>query len=180
MVTIHQPSAQLFARFDKLLLLASGGKTVYFGDIVPNASTIKDYLGKHGSHCPPQANPAEYMIDLVTGHGTFPAQDWNQTWLRSAEHEKLGNELDEMIEHAAAQLVGHNDDDHEFAASMWTQAKLVTQRMNISLFRNTDYLNSKLAMHISLGFLNDFTFWMIGDSLNDLQQNLFTIAISSS
>lgn len=29
--TIHQPSAVLFQRFDRLLLLAEGGKTVYFG-----------------------------------------------------------------------------------------------------------------------------------------------------
>jgi ABC-type multidrug transport system ATPase subunit len=29
--TIHQPSAILFQRFDRLLLLAEGGKTVYFG-----------------------------------------------------------------------------------------------------------------------------------------------------
>lgn len=29
--TIHQPSATLFSNFDRLLLLARGGKTVYFG-----------------------------------------------------------------------------------------------------------------------------------------------------
>jgi ABC-type multidrug transport system ATPase subunit len=29
--TIHQPSAMLFQRFYRLLLLAEGGKTVYFG-----------------------------------------------------------------------------------------------------------------------------------------------------
>lgn len=33
LVTIHQPFAQLFSQFDTLLLLAKGGKTVYFGDI---------------------------------------------------------------------------------------------------------------------------------------------------
>lgn len=33
--TIHQPSAMLFQRFDRLLLLAPGGKTVYFGGKFP-------------------------------------------------------------------------------------------------------------------------------------------------
>jgi hypothetical protein len=47
--------------------------------------------------------------------------------------------------------------------------------MNLSLFRNTEYLNNKFAMHISLALLNGFTFWMIGDSATDLQQNLFTV-----
>jgi len=33
--TIHQPSAMLFQRFDRLLLLADRGKTVYFGWSLP-------------------------------------------------------------------------------------------------------------------------------------------------
>ena len=33
--TIHQPSAMLFGQFDHLLLLAPGGKTVYFGGKCP-------------------------------------------------------------------------------------------------------------------------------------------------
>ncbi|KKY15173.1 putative abc-2 type transporter [Diplodia seriata] len=39
LVTIHQPSAQLFERFDRLLLLQNGGKTIYFGDIGENSRT---------------------------------------------------------------------------------------------------------------------------------------------
>ncbi|KAF4998964.1 hypothetical protein FGRMN_2763 [Fusarium graminum] len=176
LVTIHQPSAQLFAQFDTLLLLAKGGKTVYFGDIGDNASTIKSYFGRYGAECPPEANPAEHMIDVVSGNGgASHQQDWNKIWLESPEHEHLGKELDHMVEDALSRPSGVNDDGNEFAASLWTQTKLVSHRMNISLFRNTEYVDNKIAMHISLALLNGFTFWMIGDSLTDLQQNLFTV-----
>lgn len=176
LVTIHQPSAQLFAQFDTLLLLAKGGKTVYFGDIGDNANTIKSYFGRLGAPCPPEANPAEHIIDVVSGNGgPSHQQDWNKIWLESSEHAKLGKELDQMIEDALSRPSGANDDGNEFAASMWTQTKLVSHRMNISLFRNTEYVYNKIAMHISLALLNGFTFWMIGDSLTDLQQNLFTV-----
>ncbi|KAE8143416.1 ABC-2 type transporter-domain-containing protein [Aspergillus pseudotamarii] len=173
LVTIHQPSAQLFTQFDKLLLLTAGGKTVYFGAIGQNASTVKEYFGRYGSPCPPEANPAEHMIDVVSENGE--GQDWNQIWLQSPEHRQLSEELDNMVAEALDRTTTVNDDQYEFAASLWTQTKLVTHRMNISLFRNTEYLNNKFAMHISLALLNGFTFWMIGDSLTDLQQNLFTV-----
>ncbi|KAH8761629.1 putative ABC transporter [Diaporthe sp. PMI_573] len=174
LVTIHQPSAQLFAQFDKLLLLTSGGKTVYFGDIGTDAKTVKEYFGRNGAPCPPEANPAEHMIDIVSGQGRH-GKDWNRVWLQSREYIQFTKELDGMIEDAAGRPESVTDDGYEFAASIWTQTKLVTHRMNVSLFRNTDYLDNKFAMHISLALLNSLTFLMIGDSLTDLQQNLFTI-----
>jgi ABC-type multidrug transport system ATPase subunit len=176
LVTIHQPSAQLFAQFDTLLLLASGGKTVYFGDIGNNADTLKAYFARHGAPCPPEANPAEHMIDVVSGNTPQEGRrDWNQVWLESPEHDQLVRDLDTLVHEAAARPSETNDDGHEFAATMWTQVKLVTHRMNVSLFRNTEYIDNKFAMHVSLALLNGFSFWMIGDSLTDLQQNLFTV-----
>ncbi|KAJ5771732.1 hypothetical protein N7520_002261 [Penicillium odoratum] len=174
LVTIHQPSAQLFAQFNTLLLLAKGGKTVYFGDIGDNASTVKAYFAKHGAPCPPEANPAEHMIDVVSGAASKNI-DWNKVWLQSPEHDQLTTELDIMVTEGAARASGTIDDGHEFAASMWTQVKLVTHRMNISLYRNTEYIDNKFAMHISLALLNGFSFWMIKDRLIDLQKNLFTV-----
>src|SRR4029434_109299 len=38
--TIHQPNAILFQQFDRLLFLAKGGKTVYFGDIGNNSQSL--------------------------------------------------------------------------------------------------------------------------------------------
>jgi ABC-type multidrug transport system ATPase subunit len=57
LATIHQPSAVIFEQFDRLLLLAKGGKTVYFGDIGSHSRTLLDYLQTNGARpCEPTEN----------------------------------------------------------------------------------------------------------------------------
>lgn len=52
--------------FDRLLLLQKGGQTVYFGDLGPNSSILLNYFESQGGYpCPPQANPAEYILDVI-------------------------------------------------------------------------------------------------------------------
>ena len=174
LVTIHQPSASLFAQFDTLLLLARGGKTVYSGPIGENARTIKEYFGRYGAPCPAESNPAEHMIDVVSG-GLSQGKDWHQIWLDSPEHEGFVAELDHIIADAAAKPPGTKDDGHEFATPLWEQIRLVTQRMNVALYRNTEYINNKFLLHFFTALFNGFTFWQIGDSAADLQLRLFTI-----
>ncbi|KAG9193646.1 hypothetical protein G6011_03681 [Alternaria panax] len=172
LVTIHQPSALLFAQFDTLLLLAKGGKTVYFGDIGDNAATIKEYFGRYDAPCPPGANPAEHMIDVVTGtHG----KDWHQIWLDSPEATRMHQDLDHIITDAAGKEPGTTDDGHEFAMDLWTQTKIVTHRANVSMYRNIDYVNNKFALHIGTALFIGFTFWKIGDTVADQQLVLFAL-----
>ncbi|KAL1960694.1 hypothetical protein VTO42DRAFT_6524 [Malbranchea cinnamomea] len=175
LVTIHQPSAQLFSQFDTLLLLAKGGKTVYFGDIGENGQTVKDYFARYGAPCPPNVNPAEHMIDVVSG-SLSQGKDWAKIWRESSECARASKELDQIIAEAAAKPPGFREDDGlEFAMPLWEQIKLVTKRMSISLYRNTDYVNNKLALHVGSALFNGFSFWMIGDSVSDMQLRLFTI-----
>lgn len=47
--TIHQPSALLFQQFDRLLFLAKGGKTVYFGEIGDQSRMLLDYFEGNGA-----------------------------------------------------------------------------------------------------------------------------------
>ncbi|KAJ2799010.1 hypothetical protein H4R20_004605 [Coemansia guatemalensis] len=60
LVTIHQPSAEMVAQFDKLILLAQG-KLVYMG-ATTQAVPYFEQLGYPLTH----SNPANFFIDLMT------------------------------------------------------------------------------------------------------------------
>ena len=58
--TIHQPSSEIWSRFDQLLLLANG-KTVFVGEVkraVPHFASLE-------CHCPAEFNPADYLMGLI-------------------------------------------------------------------------------------------------------------------
>lgn len=63
--TIHQPSSALFEFFDRLLLVARGGKVVYFGDVGDKSSTLLNYFENNGARvCGETENPAEYILEV--------------------------------------------------------------------------------------------------------------------
>lgn len=90
----------LFYRFDRLLFLTKGGKTVYFGDIGTNSKTIISYFVNSGApHCPPGANPAEWMLKLIgAAPGSSTEIDWSSTWRGSPEYAEVRKELSRMKE----------------------------------------------------------------------------------
>ena len=57
--TIHQPSTEIFALFNRLMLLGNG-RTVYDGP----ASDALDYFSALGYPCPLYNNPADYIIKV--------------------------------------------------------------------------------------------------------------------
>ncbi|KAF1846592.1 uncharacterized protein K460DRAFT_335726 [Cucurbitaria berberidis CBS 394.84] len=174
LVVIHQPSQSLFAQFDTLLLLQRGGKMSYFGDIGKDGSTVKEYFARHGVPCPESTNPAEHMIDVVSG-SLSKQQDWHEVWKSSPEHERALRSLDDIVADAASRESATRDDGHEFAASFKDQALVLMGRMNRALYRDTEYVNNRVILHIFSALFNGFSFWMIGPSVNGLQLRLFAI-----
>ncbi|MGF1973926.1 hypothetical protein, partial [Staphylococcus aureus] len=81
-----------------LLLLERGGETVYFGDIGPDCSILREYFAQHGAHCPSNVNPAEFMLDAI-GAGLAPRigdRDWKDHWLDSAEYQDVLSEIEKI------------------------------------------------------------------------------------
>ncbi|KAK6119745.1 hypothetical protein DH2020_046515 [Rehmannia glutinosa] len=58
--SIHQPSSEVFALFDDLLLLSSG-ETIYFGE----AGMAVEFFGAAGFPCPERRNPSDHFLRCV-------------------------------------------------------------------------------------------------------------------
>jgi ABC-type multidrug transport system ATPase subunit len=182
--TIHQPSAALFEAFDVLLLLAKGGRTTYFGPTGKDSSIVLDYFTRNGAPVVGEVNPAEYIVDVIQGRfGTHI--DWPQRWNESKEKidvmatlEQLDNvkESEKAVNASTTSSDAHSEEDsRDFATPILYQAKLVTYRQFMALWRNPDYIWNKIGLHVSNALFSGFTFWMIGNGSFDLQLRLMAV-----
>ncbi|KAI7365213.1 hypothetical protein KC354_g5046 [Hortaea werneckii] len=62
---VHQPRKQIFYAFDQVLLLAQGGRMVYSG----STAGMEEYFEGMGFQFPLRANPADTLMDIITGDG---------------------------------------------------------------------------------------------------------------
>jgi ATP-binding cassette subfamily G (WHITE) protein 2 (SNQ2) len=176
--TIHQPSAVLFEHFDQLLLLKSGGRTVYFGELGDDSKTLINYLERNGAKkCPPQENPAEYMLEAIgAGNPDYKGQDWGDIWQQSPENDKLGKEISEIVSsRKQAAKNAEARDDREFAMPYPQQWLAVVRRSFVAIWRDPEYILGVTMLHVFTGLFNGFTFWNLGQSQIDMQSRLFSI-----
>jgi ABC-type multidrug transport system, ATPase component len=146
--TIHQPSAMLFQQFDRLLLLAAGGRTVYFGDIGENSKTLTSYFEHYGAeHCSVEENPAEWMLRVIgAAPGSTAIRDWPDTWRKSPEYSEVQKHLTFLEQEAKSDGQAQAGLTQEFASPFHMQLLLCTTRVFEQYWRTPSYLYSKLAM----------------------------------
>ncbi|CAN8098395.1 unnamed protein product [Discula destructiva] len=176
--TIHQPNAALFENFDRLLLLKSGGRCVYFGDIGKDAHVLRDYLARHGAVAGETDNVPEFMLEAI-GAGSAPRignKDWADIWEDSAE---LANVKDTIMRLKDSRKGATQEVDsrleREYASPLMHQLKIVISRTNLSFWRSPNYLFTRLFNHLVIALITGLTFLNLDDSRASLQYKIFVV-----
>lgn len=88
-VSIHQPSSQIFSLFDDLLLLYNG-KTAYYG----RSNSVGTYLSSLGYKCPPEYSLCDFMLDLLNDEtiAEILINNWEYDSINNDEHTSISYE----------------------------------------------------------------------------------------
>ncbi|RLV89830.1 Multidrug resistance protein CDR1 [Spathaspora sp. JA1] len=176
--TIHQPSALLMKEFDRLLFLQAGGRTVYFGKLGENFKSLIGYFEKYGADpCPEDANPAEWMLEVIgAAPGSRATQDYFQVWRNSSEYQDIQEELNSM-ERELPKLprVIDKESSFKYAAPIWKQYLIVSRRALVQTWRSPKYIYSKILLVASSCLFNGFSFFKADKSLQGLQNQMFAV-----
>lgn len=180
--TIHQPTSALLMSFDRLLLLQKGGECVYFGDIGPDSNILLGYFHRNGAVCPPDANPAEWMLDAIGAGQTrrIGDRDWGDIWRTSPELTALKKDIVQIKSDRAetTRKMGHQDQstlEKEYASPLWHQIKVVGRRTHLSFWRSRNYGFTRLFTHVVIALVTGLAFLQLNDSRTSLQYRIFVI-----
>jgi ATP-binding cassette subfamily G (WHITE) protein 2 (SNQ2) len=177
--TIHQPSSVLIQEFDMVLALRPGGETYYFGTVGENGKDIIKYFGDRGVKCPPSKNVAEFLLETAIKPRKLAdgsKVEWTEEWRNSKEAHAVIEKIDSLKRVRSQSVHGkqHEDDSSEFASSTWLQTTELTKRVFTQYWRDPSYLYGKLFVAVIVGIFNGFTFFQLGNSIQDLQNRMFT------
>ena len=113
---------------------------------------VISYFERNGApYCPPAANPAEWMLEVIKPSADGSTQqDWHHTWRDSKEFVQVKEELRSIRSIAGHPSRKHTDvhasQHREFVASTWMQFQLVFVRTWNHFWRMPNYIWSKITL----------------------------------
>jgi len=171
MVTIHQPSMEIFETFDQLVLMKRGGRLIYFGPLGVESSDLIAYLESYEGVEPIKAsyNPATWMLECTGGSmaTTFKAADidFADAYLESelrASNMKLMDELDATTAANSPEIsVGG-----KYATSFNTQVRELLRKYFLYYWRASNYNFVRLIMTLVIALIYGLTYLNEGRAIH--------------
>ena len=101
---------------------------MYFGAI----DNLNGYFANNNIRIPKGVNPAEFMIDVVSGD-LSKGRDWAEVWRGSENCKAMGKELEDLKAAWKGKNVESKDDQYEYASTSAMQLRLVTKRASVQV-----------------------------------------------
>jgi ABC-type multidrug transport system permease subunit len=173
--------------FDNLLVL-SQGRTIYSGE----TANATQYLARLGHHCPPNFNPADFIIDTITmhpnlgedisapeatrGHGKSRIYKWpkeiteENASLNNTQHHSTDDEEEEQShENNITDERTKRYLKKQYASGFFTQLLVLSQRTFLNTLRNPYLLRAQYILTIALSILLGFIFQNLDYDLAGIQ-----------
>eukprot|EP01083_Nonionella_stella_P026518 73020_1 len=171
--TIHQPSSEMFERFDQLCLISSG-HIVYLG---PCSESV-DYFAKLGFVCPKYSNPADYFMGIL--HVESEEDEKRISLLAEIHERKMAIFFEERLQSPALALPDTTDNKRP---STFTEMTILGQRSLKNFTRQPQLFQAKLFLAVFDTFLFSVLFYNRGDkpsSLKDIEGVMYFLMVSAA
>jgi ABC-type multidrug transport system ATPase subunit len=180
--TIHQPSSEIFSKFDNLILLVRGN-IIYQG---PSTEAVR-YFGGIGYPCPKLTNPADFFMKLMNESGLIIDEIREKKTKAIAINQKeveakFQNRLDHLVESyknssmiedtktgIAMQPVENNK---VYYVSWFYQFWLLMSRAFENEIRNPNAVRTRALQMIFFGFLVDALYRHINNGITGIQDRI--------
>lgn len=155
--TIHQPSPDVFALFDRVILL-SNGRVLYAGPV----SEVIRYYGNIGYVHDDEINPAEYVINICSGllnpnDSEFPLLPEKLETLFK-EDKTIPKESYVQVSTQRTQAFSDGKIQHRHATRNMTQLKMLLHRTWTMIRRDPTDLRAGIAKNLITGCMNGIIF----------------------
>lgn len=181
LMTIHQPRSDILFKFDKIILLAQGGRCVYFG---PTEAAL-EYFRNLGHPCPNLVNPADFFLDIISiddrsdelkQQSQKRLEEFADKW--SALHDDKAGYL--VAQLSADTLLEKKQLDMGWNKSWFTELGILLGREFKCLFRNKIYLGATIVQTIFISVILGLTYFQIPLDQNSVQTRIGTLFFIST
>ncbi|EYU23962.1 hypothetical protein ABFS82_12G014500 [Erythranthe guttata] len=172
-VSIHQPSGEVFDLFHNLCLLSSG-RVVYFG----STSAANSFFASNGFPCPSMRNPSDHYlrtinkdfdVDIEQGlDGTITATEAVKILADSYKSSNAFDHVQKRVQDICLKS-GEALEKKGSHAGFITQCIVLTQRSFVNMYRDLGYYWLRLAIYIALCLCVGTIYYDIGHSYGSIQ-----------
>ncbi|CAE7034882.1 st [Symbiodinium natans] len=149
--TVHQPSSEIFAKFDDVIIL-HGGEVTYHGP----ADHISTHFDVLGYPCPANFNPADHVMFLLQKEVPEKLQVIKTSWLDCGTFKKMHDQIVSLRGrsngHPASSATSHS------GAGFCKQLGMLLVREARGTIRNKGILFARLGMSLFLASLYGWLF----------------------